>query len=61
MHIQVYVRVQVVHHGHMFLLLHDREGVPKERVTLFVANEEEMNEYRKALEAGMVSTIDETS
>ena len=28
--------------------------MPKERVTLFVANEEEMNEYRKALEAGMV-------
>ena len=28
-----------------------REGVPKERVTLFVANEEEMTEYRKALEA----------
>lgn len=28
-----------------------REGVRKERVTLFVANEEEMTEYRKALEA----------
>eukprot|EP00438_Fugacium_kawagutii_P000731 Skav220475 [mRNA] locus=scaffold591:18156:26333:- [translate_table: standard] len=27
-----------------------REGIPKERVTLFVANDEEMNEYRRALE-----------
>ena len=29
----------------------DREGVPKERVTLFVANEEEAQEYLKAFEA----------
>jgi len=34
-----------------------REGVPKERVTLFVANEEEMTEYRKALEGSEWSDV----